>query len=727
LLPLSVTLSHLSPGLAQEKIQKKENTQENVILPKSEEHKVLVRLVLVDVLATDRQGNVVTGLTKEDFEIFEDGRPQVVNSLDFIKLKEGVKGVEEEEVLHKEQTFFVIFDSINSTKRVLDRNRDEIIEKLLALLRMGHEVMIFELREDRNLEVLQTLTADEELIIAAVRKASGSIWVDRAADALSIPHVLAGDPIGRREEMDAHRSIEQQFKVTNRQMYEILTRKRFEKTISGILSAMNVIKDLPGRKPVLYISSGFPNISFETMYNQGGGIDQGFARSQVSLAKVKDPFKVLGKTKSRQGSDIFHDLMQFANSHNISFYTMDPDNYLRFVLPDIAYDNFPRKISSSYDFSSFQDEIAEIKRIELNNLTTLAEVTGGATLQGGERFDNFEKYIMRDLSSHYELSYYPTRTKPDGDYHKIKVNIKKEGVRIKAREGYFDYLEEQKEQLMFASAASNPGLFKDLDFKFSAVPFKADKDHLQLWVNLGLPVQDLILGGDQFKEYALIKTSLWMSDDSENQTFAAQMNIPIVLSDSFRKRLAQAKFFGYSICSDELKIDPGLYTLVFAVYDQESGRVGTVEQPLEIPDYKDSSPRILTALFGRAVKITARGKPFTLSPKDGTLLIRSGKFYPMPGGEFRRGESVAVYIQIASASPKREPAVTFDLMQKDSVVDTVHAIPMEKHWDKKTGVWHMVFSPQLKQFKSGRYSLRITALDPDRLEPLIANIPFILK
>jgi VWFA-related protein len=727
LLILSVVLSPLGSGLAQEKARKKENTQENVVLPKSEEHKVLVRLVLVDVLATDRQGNVVTGLTKEDFEIYEDGRSQTINSLDFIKLQEAVTGKEDKEVPQREKTFFVIFDSINSTKRILDRNRDEIMEKLLALLRMGHEVMVFELREDKNMEVLQALTTDEELITAAVKKASGSIWVDKAADALSMPHVLAGDPIRRREDMDSHRSIEQQFKVTNRQMYEMQTRKRFEKTISGLLSAMNVIKDLPGRKPVLYISSGFPNISFETMYDVKGGIDQGFARSQVSMAKVKDPFKVLGKTKSRQGSDIFHDLMQFANSHNISFYTMDPDNYLRFVLPDIAYDNFPRKISSSYDFSTFQDEITEIKRIELNNLTTLAEVTGGTTLQGGERFDNFEKYIVRDLSSHYELSYYPTRTKPDGDYHKIKVDIKKEGVRIKAREGYFDYLAEQKEQLMFASAASNPGLFKDVDFKFSMGPFKTDKDRLRLWVNLGLPVQDLILGGDQFKEYTLIKTNLWMNDDSENQAFAAQMNIPIVLSESFRRRLAQAEFFGYSICSDELRIKPGLYTLIFAVYDQESGRVGTVEQMLEIPDYKKSSPRIQTALFGRAVKIAVQGRPFTLSSKDGTLLTRSGKFYPMAGAEFRRGESVAVYIQISPVSPKREPAVAFDLIQGDSVIDTVPAIPVEKHWDKKAGVWHLVFSPQFNRFASGGYSLRITATDLENREPLVDHIPLILK
>jgi hypothetical protein len=88
---------------------------------------------------------------------------------------------------------------------------------------------------------------------------------------------------------------------------------------------------------------------------------------------------------------------------------------------------------------------------------------------------------------------------------------------------------------------------------------------------------------------------------------------------------------------------------------------------------------------------------------------------------------VAVYIQISPVSPKREPAEAFDLIQEDSVIDTVPAIPVEKHWDKKAGVWHLVFSPQFNRFPSGGYSLRITATDPESREPLVDHIPFILK
>jgi VWFA-related protein len=729
---LSLLVLTIIPALprlkaGQEKARKDTQPQEQVILPKTEEHEVAVRLVLVDVVAMDRNGDVVADLSKEDFEVLEDGEPRPINSLDFIRLQDAVTTEEVAETGHRKKTFFVIFDSINSTRRILNRNRDKILEKLLSLARMGHEVMVFELREDKNMEILQPLTAEVPLITAAVKKASGSIWLDKATDSLSIPKVLAGDPISRREEMDAHRSIEQQFKESNRQIYEMLTRRRFEKTIDGMLSAMNVIKDMPGRKPVLYISSGFPNISFETMYDQSGGIDQGFARSQVSAAKVKDPFIVLGKTKRRQGSDIFEDLIHFANSHNISFYTMDPDNYLRFVLPDISYDNFPRKISSSYDFSTFQDEIAEIKRIELNNLNTLSEETGGTTLQGGDRFDNFEKYIMRDLSSHYELSYYPSRAQPDGRYHRIRVDVRREGVRLKAREGYFDYMDDQREQLLFASASVNPGMFKEVDFQFAARPFKTDKNRLRLWVNLGLPVQDLILGGDLSKEYALIKASLWMYDDSEDQAFAAQMNIPVILTDTFRERLARADFFGYSFCSDEIKLKSGDYNLIFALYDQESGRVGTVERPLHIPDFDHSESRITAALFGRAVLTEGAGKKIELSTKDGTLTTRNRRFYPMVGGELNRGEPASLYIQFAQPKEDPQPALKFDLTQEGYIVDGVPATLLEKQWDRKAGVWHLLFSLQFNRFTAGAYSFRLVSEDPGGGNPQIKTIEIKLR
>ena len=47
-----------------------------------------VRVVNVDVMVADRDGRPVTGLTKDDFEIFEDKKPQVITS--FYDVRGGV-------------------------------------------------------------------------------------------------------------------------------------------------------------------------------------------------------------------------------------------------------------------------------------------------------------------------------------------------------------------------------------------------------------------------------------------------------------------------------------------------------------------------------------------------------------------------------------------------------------------------------------------------------------
>src|SRR6476660_6044911 len=43
-------------------------------------------LVLVNVVVRDKQGKPVTGLTRDDFTLLEDGKPQRVSSFDFENL-----------------------------------------------------------------------------------------------------------------------------------------------------------------------------------------------------------------------------------------------------------------------------------------------------------------------------------------------------------------------------------------------------------------------------------------------------------------------------------------------------------------------------------------------------------------------------------------------------------------------------------------------------------------
>lgn len=669
-----------------------------------ERHEVTVRLVLVDVIATDKDGKVVTDLTEEDFEILEDGKSVSINSLDFINFESAsIESAEKMGIPARKKRFFVIFDSINTIRRMLDRSKSRILDRLIELIRSGGEVMVMEMSEEGGIQILQPFSSDQQLISQAIEKASGCIWVERATDDLAVPDVLLrkevsprGEPIFDPEHM----------KQSIKEMYQYQTRIRFEKTLSSLLSVMNMIKDYPGRKPVLLVSGGFPALSLEKLFSVPGidsipGIESKVAHSDIAAAKIVDPFKVLQKGGRRYGDDIFNDLIEFANSHNITFYSMDPDSYLRYVLPDMTFDSFERIV-----------DVATIKQNELNNLKYMALDTGGLSLQGANKFDEFQKVLNRDLFSFYELSYYPERKESDGKYHKIQVKVKKPGVNIRFRKGYYDYRPNQEESLLFASTAANPDLFKQIEFQARIVPFVSNKNKCILWINMALPVKDLILSSDPNKEFKLIKASLWMDDPEDKDAFNARLDIPISLTPSFRQRLEQARYFGHNICSEEIRLDKDQYRFIFALFDQESGRVGTVVQALEIPVLKErSKSEIANVVFGLLRESREGGKPFTLSRKDGTLYVDQNKFYPMGSNQFSGKVTVSVFMQVLTPHINAEFKPEIIATQNDQILGQVPLKLVKQYQNKKAHAINIVCNLDFSQFLKGSYVLQIKLSD----------------
>jgi len=687
--------------------------QEKLLPP--EKHEVTVRLVLVDVIATDKDGNIVTDLTIDDFEIYEDGKKMFINSLDFFNFQMVIEEFPEEKKKERmtlppieksrKKRFFVIFDSINTIKRMLDRNKPRIIEKLVSLIKLGGEIIVIEMSEKGDIQILQPFTSNEDLIAQAINKASGSIWVEKSADTVSIPNIV------RIEEIESGKPAKMRQSV--REIYQSETRNRFEKSLTSLLSIMNVIKDYPGRKSVLLVSSGFPSISFERIYAGKEPIEDNIAIiSQVAVSKIKDPFKVLQKDKYRDGNEIFEDLIHFANSYNITFYTLDPDSYLRYVLPDMSYDNYPRQISKPDDLRLIEDEVADIKKIELSNLKILAEDTGGISLRGMKKYENFQKYVNRDLTSYYELSYYPRRKKADGKYHKIQAKVKRPGVKIRFRKGYYDYKLSQRESLLFASASANPGLFQQISFQARAIPFVRIRDKFVLWINMALPVQNLILGGDPSKEFKILKANFWVDGEKDKNAFNAQLNIPIRLTPSFRQKLKNVRYLRYNTCSQELRLKHGRYHIIFSLYDEESSRVGTVEQMLEVPFLRGKSEaEIVNAIFGRMVESNQSSRSFIISQEDGTLQVAKYKFYPMGSNQFSGGENISLFMQVFTTQKEVEFTPQFSLIQNGIEVGRVPVEIVKKSWNKKAKIQNIVFNLNFGDFAKGDYELKISLTD----------------
>lgn len=677
-----------------------------------EEHDVTVRLVLVDVIALDKAGNFVRDLTKEDFEVFADGKKMTINSLDLFLFDKGDVLSEDVDVPRptaitpRKKRFIVIFDSVNTIQRMLDRSKAQILEKLVELIKQGREIMVFELTQKEGMKILQPFTSDENLIAQAVNKASGNIWVDKSADSLTVPSVVSrADP-----SLQAKAAVFdiQQFNKSLQYMYEFETRNRFEKSINSFLAVMNIIKDYPGRKPVLLVSGGFPALSFAQVY-AGKGIESNIPLAQVSAAKITDPFKVLHKSARRGGDEIFRDMIQYANSYNITFYTMDPDNYLRYVLPDMSYDNFPRGAAGLG--SLWPDDIAEIKKNEMSNLKYIAQDTSGVSLLGSRKFDNFVKAVSRDLGNYYELSFYPKKNKADGKYHKIEVKIKRPDVDITFRKGYFDYTKDQKESLLLASASYNPSIFKELSFEARANTFIKGKDKYIFWFNVALPVKNIIPEGFERGKSKVYKLGIWIDEMGGDSALKSDMAIPIVLPPSLLERLRNVPFFGFNFSSDELKLKGEKYKLIFALYDEAESKMGTMEQELIKPFFKNTANvQLAISIFGNLVNSSGNGG-FKLSNKDGTLQVKGYKLYPLGSNIFKPRKDVALFVQLYSRKKDINLEPEFAIFQNGEKISVIPGRIIDQFWNKDAKVWNCVYSLDFSGVPRGEFNLELKWMD----------------
>ena len=671
-----------------------------------EKHEATVRLVLVDVIATDNKGNFINDLHIEDFLIFEDGEKVAINSMDLINFNmTGIlyperKYIEKKTIpvqMKRKNRFFIVFDSLNTIRRVLNRSKDRILEKLIELVKAGGEIMIFEITEEGNAQILQTLTSDEALITQAINKASGSIWVEKTRDDLNVPKIWFEDEY--RNLVNKYRIAEllrenREKVLPIKAQFEYMNRMRFEKSLSGLLSIMNMIKAYPGRKPLLLISGGFPSLSLDKYFP--AGIYSTVGHSDLNAAKIDDPFRVLGKNRQRYGEDIFENLIQFANSHNITFYTMDPDIYLRHVFSDMTFDSF-------FNIAEYSD----IKQDELSKLKILSAETGGFTLQGANKYNQFQKLLESDLQSYYELSYYPKRKKADGKYHKIEVKVKRPEIKIRHRQGYYDYTDEQETSLLFASASANPGLFRAISFRAQAVPFITNKDKYRLWINMALPVKDLILGGNPNTYFKILKMNIRVDNENGEHAFNAQLDIPIKLSKSQRTKFKNARFYGYNTCSNELKLKKARYKIIFSLYDEETHRLGTVEQTMSVPASGELRPgEVVCAVFGYLMETRKRARSFSLSGEDGSLLVDKLKFHPLATNQFYR-DRIYLFLQVYSENNRSHLKPHFELTNGDVFQGNLEGRIVKEAWNKKANIRNMIIQLNFLKFNPGEYFLNI--------------------
>jgi VWFA-related protein len=121
-------------------------------------------------------------------------------------------------------------------------------------------------------------------------------------------------------------------------------------------------------------------------------------------------------------------LLDLANRETVSFYPIDPRGLAVFDTPIDAVS------PSGVRAGGVVDEMGQL-RGRLETLRNLASATDGFVSESND-FNASMKRVADDLSDYYLLGYNSTNAKLDGRFRKITVRVKRPGVQVRARRGY---------------------------------------------------------------------------------------------------------------------------------------------------------------------------------------------------------------------------------------------------------------------------------------------------
>ncbi len=367
-----------------------------------------INFVRVDVIATDRQGNPVLDLTKDDFEVSEDGKPQAVETFRLVKIdavspeyaSRGIRTREDEEAAAADENarIFVFFlDDYNVR-----------LGNSMAARRDLSEFVRTQLSPSDLVAIMYPLTPLDAVVLTRNHES-----VARALEQFE----------GRKFNYEARNSIEYQYAHQPTEVVERLRRQVSLSALRGLSIKLGALRE--GRKALILVSEGYIAMLPPQMRDAIATMP-GFGNPNRNNPLAGE--NNLNEERARNMAEFdlqreIQDVFDAANRSNTAIYAVDPRG-LSTGEYDIADNIGPRQSSDAL-------------RSTMGTLQTLAENTDGRAIVNRNDLAKGMQQIVRDSSGYYLLGYNSTEAPQDGKFHAIRVRIKRSGVQVRARKGYW--------------------------------------------------------------------------------------------------------------------------------------------------------------------------------------------------------------------------------------------------------------------------------------------------
>jgi VWFA-related protein len=512
-------------------------------------------LVRVDVVVVDGNGHAVSGLTAEDFELRQDGEVQTITTLAFVEPTRSLaemggrptsagaeRAVQSAGAPAAPSVFRTIaivvddlglsFTNLHPTQQALRRFIDEDRQPadLVAIVRTG-----------QSQGGLQQFTRDAARLHAAV---DAIRWNPFGRGAIDASPPVEKDPVARLRPGEAGPGLTLHGGSPDRarDVYAALG------TFGALGAVIDGVGSLPGRKSLVLISEGV----------------QPFDEDSELNPNVEEAMR--------------HVIQRAARS-NCAIHTIDPRGLQ--TLSFNASDNVQG--FSIPEFSSAGDTRRRSVRQQQESLFRLAEQTGGLAVVNNNDMRGGLRRALEDQNGYYLLGYTP----PKGTFsratrfHRLKVAVNREGVRVRARPGFFGGRPP-------TATAGSPltALFSPIEtarIKLRLTPVLGRQgDETVVRLLLHIDADGLAFSESAGVWHAGMEVSGRTVDATGRVVDASNWRYAI---DAGSTQLAELRKHGL-LYRNQLRIKrPGYYRVMIAVRDVDSGTTGTASHVLDVPDF----------------------------------------------------------------------------------------------------------------------------------------------
>ena len=568
--------------------------------PKPPSFRIRTDMVSVDVVVRDKTGAIVTGLKPEDFEVREDGKPQQVVTFSFQQVTGKTPAhVETADLLAAAQAKLAAQNAHTPTGAqpavaptpVPMKSEQFAGRRLIVLLFDTSSMQPDDVQRavDSANKFVTTSMTDADLIAVATIGSSLQILTDFTDQRDQVAAALA--KLGYTEgtsapppsastlatdEADAAAEDTTDTESADAAELDMFNNDLRLRALRALAEALAPIEQ---RKAILYFSAGM----------QRSGED-----NQVELRAA----------------------VNAAVRSNVSIYPVDSRG-LQAVVPGGDATRASGRGSSLFSGRAVSQQFSTLAA-QQETLTSLASDTGGRAFTDTNDMGEAFARVSKDLSAYYLLGYSSTNPSKDGRFRRIQVRVKRDGMHVEARAGYYadrDFAhttradrETDLQNMLFAALSPT-----DLPVLVTPGYFRLSSDSYYVPVAVAVPGSAVPIPPN--KDKVTLDIAGYVRDEQGRPVGRIRQTLTLPAGGADTLAGKQVLY------QSGLTLPPGRFAVKVVVREDESGLAGSYEAPIVVPDLKREPVKVSSILLSTQLQAAPKGKTDNPLIRDGVQLL----------------------------------------------------------------------------------------------------------